>query len=141
MDIRKMQQLERFGWDKEWLIDVKQNFHPKKKGKYQIKIYSIDDLDDEPEDGILLDTTCFSTEMELSFVHYFFEGQAYVMTLAETGYEIGRGIIDGAPFDEVGDYEGNNWNWMSRSEMKQILDEQRAIEDAKPKEYIRKRRK
>ncbi len=141
MNIRTMQKLEREGWPQDWLDDVKQNFHPKKKGKYQIKIYSIDDLGDEPEEGILLDSTCFSTDLELSIVHYFFEGQAYVMSLAETGYEIGRGIIDGAPFDEVEEYENEPWDWVSRAEIKQIIKKQKAIEAAKPKEYIRKRRR
>jgi hypothetical protein len=136
-----MQQLEKLGFDKEWLDDVKMHFQPKKRGKYRIKIYDIEDLGQAPEDGIWIDTTCFNTEVGLSFIHYFFEGNAYVLTLAETGYEIGRGIIDGAPFDEVEEYENRPWEWMSRNEIKKILDEQQAIEDAKPKEYIRKRRR
>ena len=141
MNIRKMQQLEKLGFDKEWLDEVKKCFKPKKRGKYRIKIYDIEDLSQEADDGIWIDTTCFSTELGLSFVHYFFEGNAYVMCLAETGYEIGRGIIDGAPFDEVEEYENEQWDWMSRDEIKKILDEQQAIRDAEPKEYIRKRRR
>ena len=140
MNIRKMQQLEKLGFDKEWLDDVKKYFRPKKRGKYRIKIYDIEDLGMEPEDGIWIDTTCFSSALGLSFVHYFFEGNAYVMSLAETGYEIGRGIIDGAPFDEVEEYENEPWEWVSRAEIKKILDKQKAIEAAKPTEYIRKRR-
>lgn len=141
MNIRKMYQLEKLGFDKEWLDEVKMCFKPKKQGKYRIKIYDIEDLSQEADDGIWIDTTCFNTPLGLSFIHYFFEGNAYVMTLAETGYEIGRGIIDGAPFDEVEEYEGGTWEWVNRSEIKQILDEQRAKENAKPKEYIRKRNK
>lgn len=141
MNIRKMQQLARLGFSEEWLDDVKTHFRPKKRGKYRIKIYDIEDLGQEPEDGIWIDTTCFNTELGLSFVHYFFEGNAYVMSLAETGYEIGRGIIDGAPFDEVEEYEHGSWEWIHRDEIKEILDIQQAIEDAKPKEYIRKRRR
>ena len=140
MNIRKMQKLEKLGWDKDWLDDVKQNFHPKKTGKYQIKIYSIDDLGDEPEEGILLDSTCFSTDLELSIVHHFFEGQAYVMTLAKTGYEIGRGIIDGAPFDEVEEYEEEKW-WWRHDEEKELIEKQKAAEAAKPTEYIKRRRR
>lgn len=141
MNIRKMQQLEKLGFDKEWLDDVKKHFKPKKRGKYRIKIYDIEDLSMEPEDGIWIDTTCFSSALGLSIIHYFFEGNAYVMTLAETGYEIGRGIIDGAPFDEVEEYENEHWDWMSRDEIKKIIDKQKAIEAAKPTEYIRKRRR
>lgn len=141
MNIRKMYQLERLGFDSEWLDDVKMHFRPKKRGKYEIKIYDIEDLGQEPEDGIWIDTTRFNTPLGLSFVHYFFEGNAYVMRLAETGYEIGRGIIDGAPFDEVEEYDGMLWEWIDRHIIERILAEQKAIEDAKPKEYIRKRRK
>lgn len=141
MNIRKMQQLEKLGFDKDWLDEVKLCFQPKKRGKYRIKIYDIEDLSMEPEDGVWIDTTCFNTALGLSFIHYFFEGNAYVMSLAETGYEIGRGIIDGAPFDEVEEYEDKPWDWISRAEIKKIIDEQQAIEDAKPKEYIRKRRR
>ena len=140
MNIRKMQKLEKLGWDQDWLDDIKKNFHPKKAGKYQIKIYSIDDLGDEPEEGILLDSTCFSTDLELSVVHHFFEGQAYVMTIAATGYEIGRGIIDGAPFDEVSEHAGEKW-WWRGDEAKELIEKQKAAEAAKPKEYIRKRRR
>ena len=141
MNIRKMQQLERLGFNNEWLDEVKLYFKPKKRGKYRIKIYDIEDLSQEADDGIWIDTTCFSTELGLSFVHYFFEGNAYVMCLAETGYEIGRGIIDGAPFDEVEEHENKQWDWISRVEIKKILDEQQLLRDARPKEYIRKRRR
>ena len=142
MNIRTMRKLERLGWPKDWLIDVKHNFHPKKQGKYRIKIYSIDDLGDTPEDGDLLDTTCFSNDLELSIIHHFFEGQAYVMTVVETGEEIGRGIIDGAPFEEVEEYEntGVEWDWRM-SEVRDLIAKQIAEEDAKPSGYIRKRKK
>jgi hypothetical protein len=135
-----MQKLEKLGWDKAWLDDVKRNFHPKKQGKYEIKIYSLDEIDNEPDDGIWIDTTRFSDEIGLSIVHHFFEGNGYVMTLVETGEEIGRGIIDGSPFDEVREYEDEKW-WWRMDEVKELLRKQRAIEDAKPKEYVRKRRK
>lgn len=137
MNIRKMQKLEKLGYDKEWLLDVKQHFHPKKRGKYRIKIYDIVDLSQEPDEGIWLDTTCFSTELGLSFVHYFFEGNAYIMYETETNDEIGRGIIDSCMFDEVDE----TWEWLGRKEMKKIIDKQQAVEDAKPKEYIRRPRK
>lgn len=138
MNIRKMQQLEKLGFDKDWLDEVKLCFQPKKRGKYRIKIYDIEDLSMEPEDGVWIDTTCFNTALGLSFIHYFFEGNAYVMSLAETGYEIGRGIIDGAPFEEVEEYENEQWDWISRAEIKKIIDKQKAIKAAKPTEYIRK---
>lgn len=141
MNIRKMQQLDRLGFNKEWLLDVKQHFRPKKRGKYRIKIYDIEDLSMEPDEGIWIDTTCFDTALGLSFVHYFFEGNAYIMSLAETGYEIGRGIIDGAPFEEIEEYENEPWEYIHRDEIKKIIEKQKTIEAAKPKEYIRKRRR
>lgn len=128
MDIRKMQKLQDLGWEEDWLLHVKSNFHPKKRGKYQIKIYSIDDLNDRPEDGIWIDTTCFSDDIGLSIVHYFFEGQAYVLTLTETGEEIGRGIIDGAPFDEVEPYESEHWTWHLPEQLSEDFARQRAEE-------------
>lgn len=134
MNVRTILKLEKMGWPEDWLSDVKQNFHPKKTGKYQIKIYTIDDLGDEPEEGILLDSTRFSTDLELSIIHHFFEGQAYVMTIAETGQEIGRGIIDGAPFDEVEPYEDEEW-WWDPDEAKELIEKQKA---AKSEGYVKR---
>ena len=140
MNIRKMYQLEKLGFDKEWLLDVKQNFHPKKKGRYEIKIYSLDDLDDEPDDGIWIDTTCFDDDLGLSVVLHFFEGNGYVMRLTETGEEIGRGILDEAPFYEAQQYDDKQW-WWRNNEARELIAQQIAEENAKPKEYIRKRKK
>jgi hypothetical protein len=141
MNIRKYYQLQKLGYDQEWLDEVKMRFKPRKRGKYEIKIYDIEDLSMEPDDGIWIDTTCFNTSLGLSFVHYFFEGNAYIMKCVETDEEIGRGIIDGAPFEELEEYSRETWEWVHRSEIKAILDQQKAIEDAKPQHYIRKRRK
>lgn len=141
MNIRKYYQLQKLGYDQEWLDEVKMRFKPRKRGKYEIKIYDIEDLSMEPDDGIWIDTTCFNTPLGLSFVHYFFEGNAYIMKDVETDEEIGRGIIDDAPFEELEEHSGETWEWIHRSEIKAILDKQKAIEDAKPKHYIRKRRK
>ena len=140
MDIRKMQKLEKLGWDEEWLSYVKQNFKPKKQGKYEIKIYTMDHIDEEPDTGTWIDTTCFSNDLELSIVLHFFEGLGYTLKLTETGKEIGRGILDESPFDEVQEYEENRWFWRI-DEAKEFIIRQREIEDAKPKEYLRKRKK
>lgn len=136
MNIRKMQKLEKLGFDQEWLDDVKFNFKPKKQGKYEIKIYHMDQIDEEPDTGIWIDTTRFSTDLELSIVHYFFEGLGYVMTLAETGEEIGRGILDESPFEEVDE----EWE-LKIDEAKEFIENQKALRDAKPTEYVKKRKK
>ena len=143
MNIRKYYQLQKLGFDQDWLDDVKMRFKPKKRGKYEIKIYDIEDLDQEPETGIWLDTTCFSTALGLAFVHYFFEGNAYVLRLVETGEIIGKGILDDLLFEELfeDDFDGYEaWECVSRDSIKQTIAQQKAIEDAKPTHYIRKRR-
>ena len=144
MNIRKYYQLQKLGYDQEWLDEVKMRFKPRKLGKYEIKIYDIEDLSMEPADGIWLDTTCFNTALGLAFVHYFFEGNAFVLKLVETNEVIGEGIIDDGMFDilfeeEFEDYQA--WEQVSRESIKKILDQQKAIADARPQHYIRKRRK
>lgn len=141
MNKRKANKLKKIGFNKIWLNDVLENFHPKKEGKYTIKIYDIDDLSQEPDDGIWIDTSCFNTALGLSFIHYFFEGNAYIMYVTDTGEEIGRGIIDGIPFEEVEEYANECWEWVHRDEIKKILDKQNAIRNAMPKKYVRKRNK
>lgn len=139
MNIRKMQQLEKLGFQQDWLNDVKANFHPKKKGKYEIKIYDIKDIGDEPDEGIWIDTTCFDDDLGLSIVLHFFEGNGYVMRLTETGEEIGRGILDDSPFYEAQQYDDKEWEWRFE-EVKELIAKQVAEENAKPREYIRKRK-
>lgn len=112
--------LEKLGFNKIWLKDVIDNFHPKSKGKYTMKIYDMESIDQEPDSGIYIDTTCFDNERELSIIHHFFEGLGYVMTITETGEEIGRGIIDGAPFEEVDEAEGlsyGTWQWLREEDI------------------------
>jgi hypothetical protein len=117
MNIRKMQQLERLGFDPDWLLNVKENFKPRKHGRYEIKIYDIEDLDQDPETGIWIDTTCFDNDMGLSIVHFFFEGNAYVMRDKEKDEIIGAGIIDGSPFEECEENDGKQWKWYSADEL------------------------
>ena len=112
MNIRTMERLERLGFYQEWLEEVKKGWTARKKGRYEMKIYDIDELDQEIETGIWVETTRFSDEVELTEIHKFFEGMGYVMTVVETGQEIGRGIIDGSPFDEVSQVEEKKWNWL-----------------------------
>ena len=120
MDKRKAKQLEKSGFDKIWLKDVVENFHPKRKGKYTMKIYDMERIDQEPDSGIYIETTCFDNERELSIIHHFFEGLGYVMTATETEEIIGQGIIDGSPFEEVDEEEGlpyGTWRWLQGIEL------------------------
>ena len=70
------------------------------------------DINDELKDGIFIDRTRFDNDKELSVIHHFFEGLGYILTVTETGEQIGQGIIDGSPFDECEDFEkGTSWTW------------------------------
>ena len=111
MNERAVSKLLKLGWERDWLLEVLRKFRPKKKGKYKIRITDLEDLSQDPETGIYLDTAFFDDEIDLSEIHYFFEGFAYVITVAETDEEVGRGIIDGAPFEELEEFEGVSWTW------------------------------
>lgn len=105
MRFDRRNKLEKLGFHKDWLDNVYKYFTPKKNGKYEMVITYIEDLGDDPKDGILIERTSFDNAAELSIIHFFFEGYAYVLTVAETGRQIGEGIIDGALFDECSEYE------------------------------------
>lgn len=131
MENKTMKSLLELGFDKEWLEMVTTKFAPKKKGRFEIKIFDLEDLSQEPDDGIFIDETCFDTERELSIIHFFFEGLGYVMKDNETDEEIGRGIIDGAPFDEIEEVIGEAWEWLQPKELGSWYYEQRKKELAK----------
>lgn len=131
MNNKTMETLLILGFDKEWLEMVKTKFAPLQKGRFKIKIFDIEDLSDEPESGIFVEEAYFSTERELSIIHFFFEGLAYVMTDNETEEEIGRGIIDGAPFDEIEEVIGEQWDWLNPKELGTWYHKQRKQELAK----------
>lgn len=108
--------LERLGFDSNWLDEVYHYFTPRKHGKYKMVITDIDHLNEDPRNGIPVEKTYFDNAEDLSVIHHFFEGFAYVMTVTETGEQIGEGIIDGAPFEECSyyeteDYEHPDWQW------------------------------
>ena len=110
MRFDRRNKLEELGFDPEWLQYVYDYWTPQKSGKYEMVITSIDDLSVNPRDGIFVERTRFSNGKDLSLIHHFFEGNAYVLTVVETGSVIGEGIIDGAPFEECSEYETGEWN-------------------------------
>lgn len=112
MTDEKMQELIEYGFNEEWLKNIKDNFKPEEEGKYQIAIYDCDTLDQEPDTGFFLFAFYFSNERDLSYIHRFFEGMFYTMKVVETDEELGRGIIDGSPFDEMAEHEGTHWHWL-----------------------------
>lgn len=118
MDIKTRNKLEELGFEKKWLDDIKKYWSPKTNGKYEMIITDIEDLSMDPRDGIFIERTTFSNDRELSEIHAFFEGNAYVMTDVKTGEIIGEGIIDGAPFDEMSDWTEEDWFWEETAEEK-----------------------
>ena len=117
MTNERIQTLINLGFDKTWLQDIKDNFKPNTYGKYLIRIYDCEDLDQEIETGIFISNYYFSNERDLSVIHHFFEGMFYIINTVKDNEELGRGIIDGAPFDEMEEYEGNSWRWLHCEEL------------------------
>lgn len=123
MNKRTYQKLLQLDWDKKWLDNIHDNFHPKRKGKYEMKIYDIEYLDQDPETGIYIDTARFDNDIDLSVIHHYFEGCAYVMRDKETNEVFGRGIIDGSPFEECDDHEKQPWGtwvWHHADELRSL---------------------
>ena len=88
-----------------------------------MKIYDIEDLDQDPETGIYVDTTCFSTDIDLSVIHHYYEGMAYIMRDKATNEIFGQGIIDGSPFEECEEHEGlewGTWQWHRDDELRKL---------------------
>lgn len=113
--------LIKLGWDEKYLKFVQENFKPNKTGKFQMVITDIEDLAQDPRTGTFVDTVFFDTEFELSIIHYFYEGLAYVLTVSETGEWLGEGVIDGAPFDEVSEFTHKEWGWHPDTEIENNL--------------------
>ena len=110
MKANTRKKLEKMGFDKEWLDEVYTYFTPRKYGKYEMLITDIEDLDDDPKYGEFIEKTCFDNAEELSVIHHFFDGNAYVLTVTETGEQIGSGIIDSSEFEECSEYETGDYN-------------------------------
>ena len=110
MRFDRRNKLERLGFDPAWLDNVYKYFTPRKIGKYKMVITDIEQFDDDPRDGIPVETTCFDNAEDLSVIHHFFEGNAYVLTVTETGEEIGSGIIDSSEFEECSYFETGEWD-------------------------------
>ena len=118
MDIRTMKKLERLGFDKDWLFVVKSEWKPKKCGQYDMLITDIKDLSDDPLYGERIERTKFDNDYDLSLIHMYFEGNAYVIVDCDTNKIISKGIIDYSVFDVMHDYTQENWDMYSEEELK-----------------------
>jgi len=134
MNIRTMKKLEKLGYDKDWLLVVKQEFKPKKNGYYEMKITDIEDLSDDPRNGVFIETTTFCNAHDLSEILRYFEGNAYVMTDLTTMKSVGSGIIDDCLFDVMEDYTNCKWEMFSAEE----LDAENKIKETRNESIIEK---
>ena len=134
MDIRTMRKLEQLGFDKDWLMVVKNEWSPKKKGKYDMLITDIQDLSDDPLYGMRIERTKFDNDYDLSLIHKYFEGNAYVIVDVESNEIISKGILDDSIFDIMHDWTQENWDMFSDKE----LESERQIKIARNESIINK---
>ena len=117
MNIRTMKKLEKLGYDKDWLEVVKREWRPKKNGFYEMRITDIENLGDDPMNGMFIETTTFCDDYDLSVILRYFEGNAYVITDMTDMKVISKGIISANLFDFMEDYTGNQWDMFSIEEI------------------------
>lgn len=113
-----MRKLERMGFDKDWLTVVKSEWSPKKRGQYDMLITDIKDLSDDPLYGERIERTKFDNDYDLSLIHMYFEGNAYVIVEVESNTIISKGILDDSVFDIMHDWTQENWDMFSKEEIK-----------------------
>lgn len=112
-----MRKLEKLGFDKNWLTVIKKEWKPKKKGQYDMLITYIEDLSDDPLNGVRIERTKFDNDYDLSVIHKYFEGNAYVIVDMSTNKIISSGILDDGVFDEMQYYTMKSWELYDESEL------------------------
>ncbi len=112
-----MRKLEKLGFDKDWLTVVKNEWSPKKKGSYDMLITDIEDLSDDPLYGVKIERTKFDNDYDLSLIHMYFEGNAYVIVEVDSNEIISKGILDYSVFDIMHDWTQENWDMFSKEEL------------------------
>lgn len=112
-----MRKLEKLGFDKDWLTVIKREWKPKKNGQYDMLITCIEDLSDDPLNGVRIERTQFDNDYDLSVIHKYFEGNAYVIVDMSTNKIISSGILDDGVFDEMQYYTMKSWELYDESEL------------------------
>ena len=105
------------GFDKDWLTVVKNEWKPKKKGNYDMLITDIEDLSDDPIYGVKIERTRFDNDYDLSLIHMYFEGNAYVIVEVDSNEIISKGILDYSVFDVMHEWTQENWDMFSKDEL------------------------
>ena len=112
-----MRKLEKMGFDKDWLTVVKNEWKPKKKGDYDMLITDIEDISDDPIYGVKIERTRFDNDYDLSLIHMYFEGNAYVIVEVDSNEIISKGILDYSVFDVMHEWTQENWDMFSNEEL------------------------
>ena len=77
----------------------------------------IEDLSDDPLNGVRIERTKFDNDYDLSVIHKYFEGNAYVTVDMSTNKIISSGILDDGVFDEMQYYTMKSWELYDESEL------------------------
>lgn len=123
MNVRTYYKLLKENFDAKWLKDVKENWSPKKFGDYEITITCGEHIDSDPADGMFIDRTTFNNDKELSEILHFFEGFHYRMIDVATGKQLGAGILDESPFEEMEEFTGKEWSWYSYEQLQNMKEQ------------------
>lgn len=117
MDICTIRKLEKLGFDKDWLMVVKSEWRPKKRGTYDMLITDIQNLSDDPLYGTRIERTKFNNDYDLSLILKYFEGNAYVIVEVDSNEIISKGILDDSVFDIMHYWTQENWDMYSNDEL------------------------
>lgn len=117
MNICTIRKLEKLGFDKDWLMVVKSEWKPKKRGAYDMLITDIQNLSDDPLYGTRIERTRFNNDYDLSLILKYFEGNAYVIVEVDSNEIISKGILDDSVFDIMHYWTQENWDIYSNKEL------------------------
>ena len=117
MNICTIRKLEKLGFDKDWLMVVKSEWKPKKRGAYDMLITDIQNLSDDPLYGTRIERTKFNNDYDLSLILKYFEGNAYVIVEVDSNKIISKGILDDGVFDIMHYWTQENWDIYSNKEL------------------------
>lgn len=117
MNICTIRKLEKLGFDKDWLMVVKSEWKPKKRGAYDMLITDIQNLSDDPLYGTRIERTKFNNDYDLSLILKYFEGNAYVIVEVDSNEIISKGILDDGVFDIMHYWTQENWDIYSDKEL------------------------
>lgn len=132
MNICTIRKLEKLGFDKDWLMVVKSEWKPKKRGAYDMLITDIQNLSDDPLYGTRIERTKFNNDYDLSLILKYFEGNAYVIVEVDSNEIISKGILDDSVFDIMHYWTQENWDIYSNKE----LESERQIRAARNESII-----